>query len=153
MAAFGAGNPSNATIAFSLLGDNAISAGYTAPASALGEIGLIAAVVASMLGDSMPATAITVGSGGTQITKVVVYSITVPATTASTSSFLEVSVAVTGLVTSDKIFVCANTAQATVAAILGVRCSVTDAALFLLAGGNTTGTNTSGVYRLVAVRS
>lgn len=56
MAAFGSIAPSNQTQAASYLADASIAAGYT-PASALGENGILTAIVASLLIDGFPAGA------------------------------------------------------------------------------------------------
>ena len=160
MAVFGAGAPANATVAMSLLGDNAIAAGYT-PASALGEFGIVAACVASLLGDEARVVALTVGNStgsvaSTQITKVTVFSPTLVATTASTNSWsVETVITITGLVSNDKLTIYPNVnAISSVANVWPVaRCSVTDQMLFTVYAGNTTGTNVSGVYRVIAIRS
>lgn len=158
MASFGssASGMTSAERAFALLGYGSILHGYT-PDNDLGERGMLAAILGSMLTDSTPAPALTVGSS-TQMTKFAVYSVSLTPVTVASAAIEETTFAVTGITTGDKIFVnppALGTAVSNCAAACAWRVTTADviAGAFVNISASTSGKGTTGTYVVTAIRS
>jgi len=147
--AFGAAasGVSSQNTAFDILYKGAVARGFT-PSGGLGEQGMLAAIVGSMLTDEVAVPGLTVG-GGDNFSKFTVYSASlVPASTVAALQFAA-TFTIAGVVTTERIFMNASSVSNNVAPV-GAYVQATNEVVLQFIQIAASSTPSAGTYTIVA---